>query len=80
MSGNIQVVGSGVDLNKATINGLERMANLTGLSISEVKNRATITGDIQIGRLPGVVQVTMLTPSSILKKLNLLEIYEEQYK
>ncbi|KYO64473.1 acetamidase/formamidase family protein [Thermovenabulum gondwanense] len=76
----LQVVGTGADLNKATINGLERMANLTGLSISEVKNRATITGDIQIGRLPGVVQVTMLTPSSILEKLNLLEIYKEQYK
>jgi hypothetical protein len=56
------------------------MAALTGYSIAEVKNRATITGDIQIGRLPGVVQVTMLTPSAVLKKLNLLELYQEQYQ
>jgi len=75
----LQVVGTGADLNKATINGLERMANLTGLSISEVKNRATITGDIQIGRLPGVVQITMLTPGNILRRLNLLEICKAQY-
>ncbi len=61
----LQVVGSGTDLNAATANGLTRMAALTGYSIAEVKNRATITGDIQIGRLPGVVQVTMLTPSAI---------------
>jgi len=56
------------------------MAALTGYSIAEVKNRATITGDIQIGRLPGVVQLTMLTPSAILEKLNLLDLYREQYQ
>ncbi len=59
---------------------LTRMAALTGYSIAEVKNRATITGDIQIGRLPGVVQVTMLTPSAVLEKLNLLDLYQEQYQ
>ncbi len=52
---------------------------ITGFSIAEVKNRATITGSIEIGRLPGVVQVTMLTPASILQELNLLEIYQEKY-
>jgi formamidase len=76
----LQVVGSGTDLNAATANGLTRMAALTGYSIAEVKNRATITGDIQIGRLPGVVQLTMLTPSAILEKLNLLDLYREQYQ
>ena len=76
----LQVVGSGTDLNAATANGLTRMAALTGYSIAEVKNRATITGDIQIGRLPGVVQVTMLTPSEVLEKLNLLDLYQEQYQ
>jgi acetamidase/formamidase len=75
----VQVVGSGADLNTATTNGLTRMAALTGYSIAEVKNRATITGDIQIGRLPGVVQVTMLTPASVLEKLNLLDLYQTQY-
>lgn len=76
----VQVVGSGSDLNSATANGLTRMAALTGFSIAEVKNRATITGDIQIGRLPGVVQVTMLTPAGVLEKLNLLELYQMQYQ
>ena len=75
----LQVVGSGADLNKATENGLERMANLTGLLLAEVKNRATITGDIEIGRLPGMVQVTMLIPASILGGLKLLDFYREQY-
>jgi len=76
----LQVVGSGADLNTATANGLTRMAALTGYSIAEVKNRATITGDIQIGRLPGVVQVTLLTPASVLERLNLLDIYKKQYQ
>ena len=75
----VQVIGSGVNLNAATANGLERMAAFTGLSVAEVKNRATITGAIEIGRLPGVVQVTMLTPSVILKEKGLLAIYEKQY-
>jgi formamidase len=76
----VQVVGSGADLNSATANGLTRMAALAGYSIAEVKNRATITGDIQIGRLPGIVQVTMLTPASVLEKLNLLNLYQMQYE
>jgi formamidase len=32
------------------------------MSLPEVKNRATITGAIEIGRAPGVVQVTFLAP------------------
>lgn len=75
----LQVVGSGADLNKAAANGLERMVALTGMSMAEVKNRATITGDIEIGRLPGVVQVTIMAPASILQAKGLLHIYQEQY-
>lgn len=73
------MVGSGTDLNAAAANGLARMTELMGYSLAEVKNRATITGDVQIGRLPGVVQVTMLTPASVLEKLNLLNLYRTQY-
>ncbi|MCX5779829.1 MAG: acetamidase/formamidase family protein, partial [Firmicutes bacterium] len=76
----LQVVGSGADLNKAAVNGLERMVALTGLAMAEIKNRATITGDIEIGRLPGVVQVTMLVPAKILKECGILEIYQGQYR
>ena len=32
------------------------------MTVPEVKNRATITGAIEIGRAPGVVQVTFLAP------------------
>ncbi|KJS01302.1 MAG: hypothetical protein VR68_05625 [Peptococcaceae bacterium BRH_c4a] len=63
----------------ATANGLERMSALTGLPVAEVKNRTTITGDIQIGRLPGVVQVTMLTPVEVLERLNILKFFRDHY-
>mgnify|MGYP003693928835 CR=1 FL=1 len=54
----ISVVGTGPDLNSATDNGLARAAELLDMTVPEVKNRATITGAIEIGRAPGVVQVT----------------------
>jgi acetamidase/formamidase len=49
----ISVIGTGPDLNSATDNGLARAAELLGMSIPEVKNRATISGAIEIGRHPG---------------------------
>jgi len=44
----------GVDLNKAVSKGLLRAASLFGMDLEEVRNRVTITGGIEIGRLPGV--------------------------
>jgi len=76
----IQVVGSGANLNEATDNGLSRMANLLGMSLEEVRNRATITGAIEIGRLPGVVTVSMLVPLAKLEELKLANLVREQYK
>jgi formamidase len=78
-SGPISVVGSGPDLNKATQVGLHRAAELLSLSPAEVMNRATITGAIEIGRHPGVVQVTFLAPLSALEKAGLLPFVQEQY-
>src|SRR5580693_7931350 len=78
-SGPISVVGSGPDLNKATQVGLRRAAELLSLSPAEVMNRATITGAIEIGRHPGVVQVTFLAPLSALEKAGLLPFVQEQY-
>ncbi len=75
----ISVVGTGADLNKATECGLQRAANLLDMSVSEVRNRATITGAIEIGRLPGVVQVSFLAPVSKLKSAGLLPLAREQY-
>lgn len=75
----ISVVGSGPDLNKATQVGLRRAAELLSMSVPEVMNRATITGGIEIGRHPGVVQVTFLAPLSALEKADLLPFVQEQY-
>jgi formamidase len=78
-SAPISVVGTGADLNKATENGLQRAADLLGMTVPEVKNRATITGAIEIGRLPGVVQVTFLAPLKNLESAGLLPFVHEQY-
>ena len=78
-SAPISVVGTGADLNKATENGLQRAADILGMSVPEVKNRATITGAIEIGRLPGVIQVTFLAPLEKLEIAGLLPFVSEQY-
>ncbi|MEC7694902.1 MAG: acetamidase/formamidase family protein, partial [Candidatus Thermoplasmatota archaeon] len=75
----ISIVGSGPDLNAATENGLERAAELLGVTVPEIRNRATITGSIEIGRHPGVVQVTFLAPSEKIGELGLLEFANDQY-
>lgn len=75
----IQVVGSGANLNEATDNGVARMANLLGMSTDEVLNRVTLTGAVEIGRLPGVVTVTMLAPMRTLEKLGLAPLVRAQY-
>ena len=58
----VSVVGTGPDLNSATDNGLARAAELLDMTVPEVRNRATIAGAIEIGRHPGVVQVTFRAP------------------
>ena len=75
----ISVIGTGANLNVATDNGLERVARLLGMSVPEVRNRATINGAIEIGRHPGVVQVTFLAPVSALEAAGLAEYAREQY-
>ena len=62
----VSVIGTGPDLNSATDNGLARAAELLGISVPEVMNRATIAGAIEIGRAPGVVQVTFRAPAAAL--------------
>ena len=75
----VQVVGSGADLVAAVANGIDRLAKLAGASVDEVRNRVTITGAIEIGRLPGVVQVTALLPLARLDQLGLGNLYRRQY-
>jgi len=75
----ISVIGTGPDLNSATDNGLRRAAELLGLSVPEVMNRATIAGAIEIGRAPGVVQVTFRAPAAALETAGLKSYAEELY-
>jgi hypothetical protein len=78
-SAPISVIGTGPDLNSATDNGLERAAALLDMTVPEVKNRATITGAIEIGRHPGVVQVTFRAPMEALERCGLATYAREQY-
>ena len=78
-SAPIQMVGSGANLNDATDNGVNRLAELLGMSSEEVLNRVTISGAVEIGRLPGVVTVTMLVPLNKLVELNLADVVKKQY-
>ncbi|MDO8930839.1 MAG: acetamidase/formamidase family protein, partial [Rhodocyclaceae bacterium] len=72
-------IGSGPNLNDATANGLNRAAKATGLSYDEVSNRATLTGSIEIARLPGVVRVTFLCPLAVLERMGIAGLVREQY-
>ena len=78
-SAPISIIGTGPDLNAATDNGLERAAELLGVTVPEVKNRATITGAIEIGRHPGVVQVTFRAPLAKLQELGMGEFVKDMY-
>lgn len=78
-SAPISFVGTGPDLNAATDNGLARAARALDMPVAEVKNRATITGGIEIGRHPGVVQVTFRAPLDRLERLGLKPFVQEQY-
>ena len=75
----ISVVGTGPDLNSAVVNGLERAAALLDATVPEMKNRATITGAIEIGRAPGVVQVTFLAPAAKLAARGLEGLVRTHY-
>jgi formamidase len=75
----VSVIGTGPDLNSATDNGLARAAELLDMTVPEVRNRATIAGAIEIGRHPGVVQVTFRAPADRLEARGLLGYAIEQY-
>lgn len=49
------------------------------MSLDEVRNRATISGAVDIGRLPGFVQLSLLVPRERLAGLGVLPVVEAQY-
>jgi hypothetical protein len=75
----IQVVGSGATVNDATQNAFDRATKLLDMSEGEVRARCTFTGGVQIGRLPGVIQLDMLAPLDLLDDRGLGEVAREQY-
>lgn len=75
----ISVIGTAANLNDAIENGLERAAKLLDVGVAEVRNRATINGAIEIGRAPGVIQVTFLAPLARLDAVGLGDYAREQY-
>ncbi|MGM0858436.1 MAG: acetamidase/formamidase family protein [Pseudomonadota bacterium] len=76
----ISVVGTAANLNDAIDNGLERAAKLLDVSVAEIRNRATVNGAIEIGRAPGVIQVTFLAPLAKLDAVGLGDYAREQYE
>jgi acetamidase/formamidase len=75
----VQVLGSGPFINAAVDNAVTRAARLFGMSVDEVKNRSTISGAVDIGRLPGFVQLSLLVPRETLERLGIVHLVEAQY-
>lgn len=75
----IQWIGSGDNLHEAIDNAIERASMLTGLEKDDIKNRGTVTGSVDIGRVSGVVYITTMLPESILENLQLMPFINEQY-
>ncbi|MEM1708922.1 MAG: acetamidase, partial [Nitrososphaerota archaeon] len=75
----VQVIGTGPNINKAAETSFSRASELFGMSVDEVRNRVTMAGAVEIGRLPGVVQVTLPVPVKKMKELQLYEIAKKLY-
>lgn len=69
----IQVIGSGPNLNDAVNDSVTKAGLYFQMDIDEIKNRITLTGGIEIGRLPGIVHTSMKIPNENLEKLNILK-------
>jgi len=66
-------------INEAAYNGFERTALLLGMTVEEVRNRVTISGAVEIGRLPGMVQVSIQAPLNALEKIGIDDIVTSHY-
>jgi acetamidase/formamidase len=77
--GPVQFIGTGPTLNEATDNAMQRAAEVLHMTLAEVRNRCTITGGVEIGRLPGVVQLNMLVPMDKLDAIGIGSYVRQQY-
>ena len=75
----VQIIGSAPTINEAALNGFQRAATLFKMSLEEVRNRVTITGGVEIGRFPGIVQVSLQVPLRILETISLASTVRAHY-
>jgi acetamidase/formamidase len=75
----VQFVGSGATVNDATQNAFDRASALLDMREGEVRGRCTFSGGVEIARLPGVVQLSMLVPMAKLEDVGLAETVRAQY-
>ena len=75
----IQVFGSGTSINEAAQDGFVRTGRLLGMTVPEVRNRVTISGAVEIARLPGMVQVSIQAPIAALERVGLAELAISHY-
>ncbi|MBQ0059906.1 MAG: acetamidase/formamidase family protein [Lachnospiraceae bacterium] len=78
-SAPLSFIGTGVGLNEAINCAMERAAALLDMTIPEIKNRLTITGELEIGRARGTCTATFRVPVAKLKELGLWEMVKTQY-
>jgi formamidase len=76
----VQFVGTAASINEAADNAIDRASSVLGMSRAEVRNRATISGGVEIARLPGAVQLTLLAPLERLDRAGLGGLVRRQYK
>ena len=77
--GPVQFIGTGPTINEAADNAMQRASQVLQMTLAEVRNRCTITGGVEIGRLPGVVQLNMLVPLEQLDALGIGSYVRQQY-
>lgn len=77
--GPIQLIGTGPTINDAADNAIDRATRLLQMSRAEVRNRCTIAGAVEITRLPGVVQLTIMAPLGRLDQIGLGDLVRRQY-
>lgn len=75
----LQFIGTGKDLNQATDNAVARAAHFLNVAPDEILNRGTVTGEVQISRLPGAVQLSLQVSRKILEEKGLWDIVSSHY-
>ena len=76
----IMVVGTGKGINAGIDSAVARAAKFTGLSAGEIKNLATVGGDVRIGRTTGSVFLTISLTEEVIERMGILEFVKQQYQ